>query len=48
MRFAILEDSRSQALLLKAMVEELGHEGEIFPTAQTFRDGLAGVVSENG
>lgn len=42
MRFAILEDSRSQALLLKAMVEELGHEGEIFPTAQTFRDGLAG------
>jgi DNA-binding response OmpR family regulator len=41
MRFAILEDSRSQALLLKAMVEELGHEGDIFPTAQTFRDGLA-------
>jgi two-component system response regulator RegX3 len=41
MRFAILEDSRSQALLLKAMVEELGHEGVIFPTAQSFRDGLA-------
>lgn len=40
MRFAILEDSRSQALLLKAMVDELGHEGEIFPTAQSFRDGL--------
>ena len=42
MRFAILEDSRSQALLLKAMVEELGHEGVIFPTAMTFREGLAG------
>jgi two-component system, OmpR family, response regulator RegX3 len=41
MRFAILEDSRSQAALLKAMVEELGHEGVVFPTAQTFRDGLA-------
>jgi two-component system, OmpR family, response regulator RegX3 len=41
MRIAILEDSRSQALLLKAMVEELGHEGVVFPTAQTFRDGLA-------
>lgn len=40
MRFAILEDSRSQALLLKAMVEELGHEGEIFPTAKSFREGL--------
>lgn len=40
MRFAILEDSRSQALLLKAMVEDLGHEGEIFPTAQSFREGL--------
>jgi len=41
MHFAILEDSRSQALLLKAMVEELGHSAEIFPTAQSFRDGLA-------
>jgi two-component system response regulator RegX3 len=41
MRIAILEDSRSQALLLKAMVEELGHEGVVFPTAQTFREGLA-------
>ncbi len=40
MRFAILEDSRSQALLLKAMVEELGHECEVFPTAQSFREGL--------
>ncbi|MFO1345521.1 MAG: response regulator transcription factor [Rhodocyclaceae bacterium] len=40
MRFAILEDSRSQALLIKAMVEELGHEGEIFPTAHSFREGL--------
>ena len=39
MRFAILEDSRSQALLIKAMVEELGHEGEIFPTAHSFREG---------
>lgn len=42
MRFAILEDSRSQALLLKAMTEELGHEAEIFPTAQSFREGLNG------
>lgn len=41
MRIAILEDSRSQALLLKAMVEELGHEGVVFPSAQTFREGLA-------
>jgi DNA-binding response OmpR family regulator len=41
MRFAILEDSRSQALLLKAMVEELGHEAEIFPTARSFREGLS-------
>jgi len=40
MRFAILEDSRSQAALLKAMVEELGHEGVVFPTAQAFREGL--------
>jgi DNA-binding response OmpR family regulator len=42
MRFAILEDSRSQAMLLKAMVEELGHEGVVFPTAQSFREGLPG------
>lgn len=42
MKFAVLEDSRSQALLLKAMVEELGHEAEIFPTAQSFREGLSG------
>lgn len=41
MRFAILEDSRSQALLLKAMVEKLGHEGIVFPTAQEFRKGLS-------
>ncbi len=40
MRFAILEDSRSQALLLKTMVEELGHEGVVFPSAQDFRKGL--------
>lgn len=44
MRFAILEDSRSQALLLKAMTEELGHEAEIFPTAQSFREGLSGAL----
>lgn len=42
MRFAILEDSRSQAMLLKAMVDELGHEGVVFPTAQSFREGLPG------
>lgn len=41
MHFAILEDSPSQALLLKAMVEELGHSAEIFPTARSFRDGLS-------
>lgn len=40
MRFAILEDSRSQALLLKTMVEELGHEGVVFPGARDFRQGL--------
>lgn len=40
MRFAILEDSRSQALLLKTMVEELGHQGVVFATAQEFRQGL--------
>ncbi len=40
MRFAILEDSRSQALLLKAMAEKLGHEAQIFATAQEFREGL--------
>lgn len=40
MRFAILEDSRSQALLLKTMVEELGHEGDIFASAHEFREGL--------
>jgi len=40
MRFAILEDSRSQALLLKTMVEELGHEGIVFPGAHDFRRGL--------
>lgn len=40
MRFAILEDSRSQALLLKTMVEELGHEGVIFASAHEFREGL--------
>lgn len=40
MRFAILEDCRNQALLLKAMVEKLGHEGVVFPTAQSFREGL--------
>lgn len=42
MRFAILEDSRSEALLLKAMVEELGHEAELFSTAASFREGLSG------
>lgn len=40
MRFAILEDSRSEALLLKTMVEKLDHEGVIFPTAKSFREGL--------
>ncbi|MFC5301072.1 response regulator transcription factor [Azospira restricta] len=40
MRLAILEDSRSQALLLKTMVEELGHEGVVFASAQEFRRGL--------
>lgn len=40
MRLAILEDSRSQALLLKTMVEELGHEGVIFAGAREFRQGL--------
>jgi two-component system, OmpR family, response regulator RegX3 len=40
MRFAILEDCRSQAMLLNAMVEKLGHESVVFPTAQAFRDGL--------
>lgn len=40
MRFAILEDSRSQALLLKTMVEELGHEGTVFASALEFRRGL--------
>lgn len=40
MRFAILEDSRSEALLLQAMVEQLDHEGVIFPTAKSFREGL--------
>ncbi|HEX5802889.1 MAG TPA: response regulator transcription factor [Azospira sp.] len=40
MRFAILEDSRSQALLLKTMVEELGHEGVVFAGARDFRQGL--------
>ncbi len=40
MRFAILEDSRSQAMLLQTMVEELGHEGVVFPGAQAFRQGL--------
>lgn len=42
MRFAILEDSRSQAMLLQAMVRDLGHEGVIFPDAQSFRTGLDG------
>ncbi|MBI2307610.1 MAG: response regulator transcription factor [Rhodocyclales bacterium] len=42
MRFAILEDSRSQALLLKTMVEELGHEGTVFASALEFRRGLEG------
>lgn len=40
MRFAILEDSRSQAALLKTMVEELGHEGVVFASAREFRAGL--------
>lgn len=40
MRFAILEDSRSQALLLKTMVEELGHEGVVYSGARDFRQGL--------
>ena len=40
MRFAILEDSRSEALLLKTMVEKLDHEGTIFATAKSFREGL--------
>jgi len=40
MRFAILEDSRSQALLLKTMVEEIGHEGVVFSGAREFRQGL--------
>lgn len=40
MRFAILEDSRSQAMLLQTMIEELGHDGVVFPNAQSFREGL--------
>lgn len=40
MRFAILEDSRSQAMLLHTMIEELGHEGVVFASAQSFREGL--------
>lgn len=41
MRFAILEDSRSQALLLKTMAEKLGHQALVFSSAREFREALA-------